>query len=85
MKYLVTGNIKRDGKPLKVGSIVEFDTEEGDRLMADGYLGGPSAELREAAEKAQTADDTESSAPAKDAAPAKTAASAKTAAGKKAG
>lgn len=52
MKYLVTGSIKRDGKPLKVGSIVEFDTEEGDRLMAGGYLGGPSAELREAAEKA---------------------------------
>jgi hypothetical protein len=57
MKYLVTGSIKRDGKPLKVGSVVEFEVEEGDRLMAGGYLFGASAELREAAEKAQTADD----------------------------
>lgn len=38
MKYLVTGNIKHDGKPLKVGSVVEFDESEGDRLMAGGYL-----------------------------------------------
>ncbi|CAM5384877.1 hypothetical protein [Rhodanobacter lindaniclasticus] len=38
MKYIVTGNIKRDGKTLKVGSVVEFDTEEGDRLASGGYL-----------------------------------------------
>lgn len=72
MKYLVTGNIKRDGKPLKVGSVVEFDESEGDRLMAGGYLAGVSAELREAAAKA--VDDDGNTAVTKTAAPAKTAA-----------
>jgi hypothetical protein len=52
MKYLVTGSIKRDGKPLKVGSVAEFETEEGDRLMAGGYLSGPSAADRAVAESA---------------------------------
>lgn len=52
MKYLVTGNIKRDGKPLKIGSVVEFDTEEGDPLMAGGFLSGPSAADRAVVEKA---------------------------------
>ncbi len=52
MKYLVTGNIKHDGKPLKVGSIVEFEAEEGDRLMAGGFLSGPSAADRAVAESA---------------------------------
>jgi hypothetical protein len=81
MKYLVTGNIKHDGKPLKVGSVAEFDTEEGDRLMAGGYLAGVSAELREAAAKA--VDDNGNTAVTKTATPAKTAAPAKTADGKK--
>ncbi|TAM72313.1 hypothetical protein EPN44_15960 [bacterium] len=39
----MTGNIKRDGKPLKLGSIAEFDAEDGDRLAADGYLSTASA------------------------------------------
>lgn len=43
MKYLVTGSIKHDGKPLKPGSVVEFDQAEGDRLMAGGYLAVPPA------------------------------------------
>lgn len=44
MKYLVTGTIKRDGKPLKIGSVAEFDTDEGDRLLRDGYLAAAPAE-----------------------------------------
>lgn len=43
MKYIVTGNIKRADKLLKIGSVVEFDAEEGDRLVAGGYLSTASA------------------------------------------
>lgn len=64
MKYLVTGSIKHDGKPLKIGSVAEFDTEEGDRLMAGGYLSGPSAADRAAAEAALRDDDADDGAAA---------------------
>jgi len=53
MKYLVTGAIKLDGKPLKIGSVVEFDAEEGDRLVAGGYLSVVPAEESAPAKKAK--------------------------------
>lgn len=38
MNYLVIGRVKRDGKLLKLNSVVDLDPDEGARLVRGGYL-----------------------------------------------
>lgn len=38
MKYIVIGQVKRDGKLLKIGAQIELDEAEGARLASGGFV-----------------------------------------------
>lgn len=50
MKHIVIGQVKHDGKLLKIGSQIELDEDKGARLARDGFVVPTKPDVPAAAE-----------------------------------